>query len=89
LFIGKISKSEKQESILILFRDLKLEHAIVCSGGHIRLVDYGLGRLFKTPDEVCHTFCGTYTYMAPEVNFSKMKKNDKHRIVVYLNRSDV
>lgn len=50
------------------FRDLKLEHAAVCSGGHIRLVDYGLGRLLKTPDETCHTFCGTYSYMAPEVN---------------------
>jgi serine/threonine protein kinase len=50
-----------------LFSDLKLEHAIVCSAGHIRLVDYGLGRFLKTPDETCHTYCGTYSYMAPEV----------------------
>ncbi|UJR30042.1 hypothetical protein I4U23_017587 [Adineta vaga] len=51
----------------IVYRDLKLEHAIVSSDGHIRLVDYGLGRLLKAHDELCHTFCGTYSYMAPEV----------------------
>ncbi|CAF1620778.1 unnamed protein product [Adineta ricciae] len=51
----------------IVYRDLKLEHAVVCSEGHIRLVDYGLGRLLKSRDEACHTFCGTYSYMAPEV----------------------
>ncbi len=56
-----------------LFRDLKLEHAVVCSAGHIRIVDYGLGRLLKTPDEICHTFCGTYTYMAPEVKLINLK----------------
>ncbi|CAF1345772.1 unnamed protein product [Rotaria magnacalcarata] len=51
----------------IVYRDLKLEHAIVNSTGSIRLIDYGLGRLLKTPDDTCHTFCGTYSYMAPEV----------------------
>ncbi|CAF2673748.1 unnamed protein product [Rotaria sp. Silwood2] len=51
----------------IVYRDLKLEHAIVSSTGSMRLVDYGLGRLLKTPGEMCHTFCGTYSYMAPEV----------------------
>ncbi|CAF1130746.1 unnamed protein product [Adineta ricciae] len=51
----------------IVYRDLKLEHAVVCSEGHIRLVDYGLGRLLKSHNEACHTFCGTYSYMAPEV----------------------
>lgn len=51
-----------------LFRDLKLEHAVVSSDGHIRLVDYGLGRILKNANETCHTFCGTYSYMAPEVN---------------------
>ncbi|CAF2071335.1 unnamed protein product [Rotaria magnacalcarata] len=51
----------------IVYRDLKLEHAIVNSTGSIRLIDYGLGRLLKTSDDTCHTFCGTYSYMAPEV----------------------
>lgn len=58
--------------------DLKLEHAVVCSDGHIRLVDYGLGRFLKTPDEVCHIFCGTYNYMAPEVySFFKFEIKQK------------
>ena len=53
--------------IIVLHRDLKLEHAIVSSEGHIRLVDYGLGRFLRTPDEKCFTCCGTLSYMAPEV----------------------
>ena len=57
-----------------LFRDLKLEHAVVCSEGHIRLVDYGLGRLLKNSNEICHTVCGTHGYMAPEVRFCFDKK---------------
>ncbi|CAF4696269.1 unnamed protein product [Rotaria socialis] len=51
----------------IVYRDLKLEHVIVNSTGSIRLIDYGLGRLLKTHDDTCHTFCGTYSYMAPEI----------------------
>ncbi|CAF2808816.1 unnamed protein product [Rotaria sp. Silwood2] len=51
----------------IIYRDLKLEHAMISSTGSIRLVDFGLGRLLKTPDEICHTMCGTPSYMAPEV----------------------
>ncbi|CAF0757889.1 unnamed protein product [Adineta steineri] len=57
----------------IVYRDLKLEHAVVCTEGHIRVVDYGLGRLLKTSDETCHTFCGTYSYMAPEVQCLETK----------------
>ncbi|CAF3880581.1 unnamed protein product [Rotaria sp. Silwood1] len=62
-----ISVIQYLHSNKIVYRDLKLEHVIVCSTGSIRLIDYGLGRLLKTPDEICHTFCGTYSYMAPEV----------------------
>ncbi len=46
---------------------MKLEHILVCSEGHIRLVDFGLGRVLNTDDEVCHTVCGTDTYMSPEI----------------------
>jgi serine/threonine protein kinase len=31
------------------------------------LVDFGLGRILNSVDEVCHTVCGTDTYMSPEV----------------------
>ncbi|CAF1194932.1 unnamed protein product [Adineta steineri] len=51
----------------IIYRDLKLEHIIVNSSGHIRLVDFGLGRILRTSDEMCHTICGTRGYLAPEV----------------------
>ncbi len=46
---------------------------IVSSEGHIRLVDYGLGRLLKSSDELCYTVCGTNGYMAPEVRLSSIK----------------
>ncbi|CAF1013957.1 unnamed protein product [Rotaria sordida] len=61
----------------IVYRDLKLEHAIVCSTGSIRLIDYGLARILKASDETCHTFCGTYSYMAPEVRCLEKNSSDK------------
>ena len=67
----------------ILFRDLKLEHIVISSEGHVRLVDYGLARLLKTSDEVCLSICGTDRYMAPEVNFSQ-KKTSNHNILVHI-----
>lgn len=48
-------------------RDLKLEHVIIGTDGHIRLVDYGLVRILKDPSKKCFTQCGTHSYMAPEV----------------------
>jgi len=67
-----------------VYSDLKLEHIIVSSEGHIRLIDYGLGRLLKASDEVCHTICGTNGYMAPEVRFLFQKK--KYQLIFDLFR---
>ncbi len=46
---------------------MKLEHILVCSDGHIHLIDYGLGRILNTSEELCHTICGTLGYVSPEV----------------------
>ena len=50
-----------------MFRDLKLEHILVSSEGHIRLIDYGLARILNSPNEMCTTICGTPGYVSPEV----------------------
>ena len=63
-------KQNKSPYILFFFSfysDLKLEHILVCPEGHIRLVDFGLSRVLNSDDDVCHTICGTDTYMAPEI----------------------
>lgn len=73
MFIGILREKKKSNSsinsyfIFSLCSDLKLEHVVITPEGHIRLVDYGLGRLLRTPNELCYTVCGTRGYMAPEV----------------------
>ena len=45
-----------------------MEHIVVNSEGHIRLIDYGLARTLDNNEDMCETICGTPGYVAPEVN---------------------
>lgn len=51
-----------------LSSDLKLEHVVVNSEGHIRLIDYGLAKVLDNNEEICETICGTTGYLAPEIH---------------------
>jgi len=53
----------------ILFRDFKPANLLLDSGGHIKVVDFGLAKVIN--DEKTETVCGTLTYQAPELLLNK------------------
>ena len=52
----------------VIHRDLKLENVMLTVDRHAKLIDFGLSRVgvFKEKN-FAHTYCGTPTYMAPEM----------------------
>ena len=52
----------------VIHRDLKLENIMMTLDGHVKLIDFGLSKvgIFKGKN-LTDTFCGTPTYMAPEL----------------------
>ena len=53
-------------SQLICHRDLKLDNILVSDRQRIKIIDFGFG--IRTPEDVpLKIFCGTSSYMAPEI----------------------
>jgi len=53
-------------SQLICHRDLKLENILVSDRKRIKIIDFGFS--IRTPEDVkLKIFCGTSSYMAPEI----------------------
>lgn len=50
----------------IVHRDLKPENVIVCEDGRVKVMDFGVAQLPRTPSQSAPGLLGTFAYMAPE-----------------------
>ena len=58
----------------IIHRDLKLENILISNNGIIRIIDFGLSKIFQSEYSSFQTKCGSIDYTAPEI-FSNSSYN--------------
>ena len=61
----------------IVHRDIKLENIIIDLNNHIKICDFGIGKILKSSEELLYDKCGTPMYMAPEIILSNKKNGYK------------
>jgi len=61
-----LSALEHLHKFSIVYRDLKPENILIGADGHLLLADMGLAKVLKD-GEWAKTFCGTESYLAPEI----------------------
>ena len=66
MFKQIVSAIEYIHSQKVTHRDLKLENLLLDSSGMIKIIDFGFSTCFSHEKKV-KIFCGTPTYMAPEI----------------------
>lgn len=60
-----------------IYRDLKPENILLQSDGHIKIIDFGLSKMFfgRSNEQRADSICGTAEYMAPEVVYDNSYSN--------------
>ena len=66
LFKQILSAVEYCHSLNVTHRDLKLENILLDESNNVKLIDFGFSTCML-PDRKTSTFCGTPSYMAPEI----------------------
>ena len=68
----------------IIHRDLKLENIILDDKKRIKIIDFGFGTI-TTNDDYSNFFCGTPSYMPPEIVGKKDYIGMINKIYIYIN----
>ena len=64
----------------IIFRDLKPDNVVIDEDGHALLTDFGLSKEGVYDNQSAKSFCGSLSYLAPEM--IKNKGHQKQRKVI-------
>lgn len=64
------------EVLKIKYRDLKPENIVLTKEGYLKIIDFGLAKMFDKKTDLSYTMAGTPEYLAPEIILSKGHTKD-------------
>ena len=67
IFIQIIQGLKYMHKFNIVHRDIKLDNLLLDLSNTIKICDFGVSKVLKSPDEIMYDQCGTPAYIAPEV----------------------
>lgn len=68
------------EILKIKYRDLKPENIVLTKDGYLKIIDFGLAKMFDKKTDISYTMAGTPEYLAPEIILGKGHTKDVGKI---------